>query len=143
MAEEINPAPLERALQIWPQARSNLKLPQSAGPQWAHLKIRTTLFTGRGFETGSLGDIQGLRSGRTSVLAGPSRARKAAFILRETEVQLPSPWLMGGRAGNSKPKPEGWQVEELGMASTPILVHNSAFFCLILPSLLLPSHQFL
>lgn len=73
------------------------------------------------------------------MLAGPSRACNPAFILGETEAQPPSPWLIGGRAGNSKPKPEGWQVEESGVASTPLLLHNSAFFGLILPSFLLPS----
>lgn len=41
-AEEINSCPLERAFQIWPQAINNPKLPQSAGPKWAHLRIKTT-----------------------------------------------------------------------------------------------------
>lgn len=69
-AEEINPAPLERAFQIWPQAICDLNQPQSTGPQWAYWKIQTPLFSGGELERGSLTDTQSLRRGRTLVLAG-------------------------------------------------------------------------
>lgn len=86
-AEEINSCPLERAFQIRPQAINNPKLPQSTGPKWAHLRIKTTLFSGGEFERGSLGDTWGLRNGRTLVLAGTSESMQPTFYSqRETEA---------------------------------------------------------